>query len=287
NLRQWTPAEVSSERMVWLRCCGVPLHTWNFAFFVRMASIWGSFILLDGATSGKKCFDVPGCLFPPVPQDLSQGLFQSWWMASGSVLRCLKKHQAKQSSRRDLTVIECQLTVWKGNQIQTRSEETRGGGKSTSLANITSSGEMVFLNTPDSMDDRHGCRSPLGKSYCTEPVAIKIIKHFLVEPPLARYVSCSTDKDGGALMETQIGTIKRREEKATHFPFSVFQKPADNLTLELIGIGSGEGGPCVLKARRNLGESGLGQATEKEIKSPKGPAKRLELAKVKPRSSNV
>ncbi|GAB4840736.1 hypothetical protein Ancab_021499, partial [Ancistrocladus abbreviatus] len=168
-------------------------------------------------------------------------------------------------------------------------EETRGGGKSTSLANITSSGELVFLNTPDSMDDRHGCRSPLGKSYCTEPMAIKIIKHFLVEPPLARYVSCSTDKDGGALMETQIGTIKRREEKATHFPFSIFQKPADNLTLELIGIGSGEGGPCVLKARRNLGESGLGQATEKEIKSPKekGPAKRLELAKVKPRSSNV
>ncbi|GAB4834286.1 hypothetical protein Ancab_032550 [Ancistrocladus abbreviatus] len=134
-------------------------------------------------------------------------------------------------------------------------EETKGGGKSASPANITCSGKPVFLNTLDSMDDRHGCRSPMGKSYYTEPAVIKIIKHFLAKPPLARYVSYSAIKDKGALMETQTGTIKRREEKA----------------------------------RRNLGESRLGQAAEKEIKPPKekGPAKHLELAKVKPRNSNV
>ncbi|GAB4849740.1 hypothetical protein Ancab_004536, partial [Ancistrocladus abbreviatus] len=50
------------------------------------------------------------------------------------------------------------------------------------------------------------------------------------------------------------GTIKRREEKATHSPCSVSQKPADSLTLELIETGSGEGGPCVLKPMRNSGE---------------------------------
>ncbi|GAB4838199.1 hypothetical protein Ancab_027729, partial [Ancistrocladus abbreviatus] len=167
--------------------------------------------------------------------------------------------------------------------------ETRGGGKSTSSASITGSGKLVFLNTPDSMDDRHGCRSPLGKSYCTKPVAIKIIKHFSAEPPLATYVSYSAVKDGSALMETQTRTIKRREENVTHSPFSVSQKSANNLMLELIGIGSGEGGPCVLKARCNFGEFGLGQVAEKEIKSPKekGLAKRLQLAKVKPRSCNV
>ncbi|GAB4839716.1 hypothetical protein Ancab_020426 [Ancistrocladus abbreviatus] len=50
-----------------------------------------------------------------------------------------------------------------------------------------------------------------------------------------------------------------------------------------------EGGPSVLKAKCSLGESELGQATAKEVISPKeiGPAKRLQLAKVKPRRYNV
>ncbi|GAB4839490.1 hypothetical protein Ancab_029014 [Ancistrocladus abbreviatus] len=168
-------------------------------------------------------------------------------------------------------------------------EGTSGGGQSASPAKFTGHDKPVDLCSSDSMNDKHGCRSPLGKRNSTDPAGFKIITTLSAEPPLARSVSYPAVKKGEALMETRIETIKRREKKVINSPFSVSKKPSHNLSLELIGPRGGESGPSVLKATWKVGDSELGQATTTEVLTPKemGPVKCLELAKVKPRCCQV
>ncbi|GAB4859065.1 hypothetical protein Ancab_010530 [Ancistrocladus abbreviatus] len=255
-----------------------------------MASIWGSFVSLDGATSGKKHFDVAWMLIStssprpisgivPAVVDGRRFYVKVFEETSGETIfskgfdrdqvpTYSMERQSDPGKTSSNTLVPCSL------------EETKGGGKTASPTNIIGSDKPVFLNTPDSMDDIHGCRSPLGKSYCMELVAIKIIKHFSAKPPLARYVSCSTIKDRGALMETQTGTIKRKEEKAAQ---NEIKSPKENGPPKRPELAKVKPRSC------NVGESKLGQVAKKEIKSPKekGPSKRPQLAKVKPRSCNV
>ncbi|GKV11964.1 hypothetical protein SLEP1_g23173 [Rubroshorea leprosula] len=58
DIRPWTPNRVASERFVWLKVSGVPLHAWGPNFFNTIATLWGRFISLDESTSLKKRLDV-------------------------------------------------------------------------------------------------------------------------------------------------------------------------------------------------------------------------------------
>lgn len=58
SVRPWSPKEVSVDRTVWLRCIGVPIHTWNAGFFSFLTGGMGKFISLDDSTSTKVRFDV-------------------------------------------------------------------------------------------------------------------------------------------------------------------------------------------------------------------------------------
>ncbi|KAF1865921.1 hypothetical protein Lal_00033383 [Lupinus albus] len=46
-LRKWVPKDLASERFIWVRCYGVPLHAWEENFFKLLASSLGTFLGLD------------------------------------------------------------------------------------------------------------------------------------------------------------------------------------------------------------------------------------------------
>ncbi|GKV25884.1 hypothetical protein SLEP1_g35265 [Rubroshorea leprosula] len=58
EVKSWMPTMVAKERLVWLKCFGVPLHVWGSEFFSSIASEWGKFISLYDNTRLKKRFDV-------------------------------------------------------------------------------------------------------------------------------------------------------------------------------------------------------------------------------------
>lgn len=58
DLRRWSPAEADNERVVWLRCHGVPIHVWNEDFFAALARKFGDFLGTDEPTSKKDSMDV-------------------------------------------------------------------------------------------------------------------------------------------------------------------------------------------------------------------------------------
>lgn len=37
DIRLWSQAEADNERVVWVRCHGVPVHAWNEEFFASLA----------------------------------------------------------------------------------------------------------------------------------------------------------------------------------------------------------------------------------------------------------
>ncbi|KAK7405113.1 hypothetical protein VNO78_06309 [Psophocarpus tetragonolobus] len=55
---KWEPSTIDSERLVWLKCFGTPLHAWNVNFFSQIAGFYGDFRFLDEATVRKDRYDV-------------------------------------------------------------------------------------------------------------------------------------------------------------------------------------------------------------------------------------
>ncbi|XP_029125646.1 uncharacterized protein LOC114915299 [Cajanus cajan] len=51
SIQKWSPDVAVGNRMVWVRCYGVPLQTWGVEVFSKIVSIHGSFIKLDDDTS--------------------------------------------------------------------------------------------------------------------------------------------------------------------------------------------------------------------------------------------
>ncbi|KAK7407228.1 hypothetical protein VNO78_08954 [Psophocarpus tetragonolobus] len=58
EIRSWGPSVVDIKCLVWLKCIGVSLQTWNISFFKSLASLFGEFVQLDELTEMKDRFDV-------------------------------------------------------------------------------------------------------------------------------------------------------------------------------------------------------------------------------------
>ncbi|MCH83913.1 RNA recognition motif, partial [Trifolium medium] len=54
----WSPELITSHRVTWLRCYGVPIHAWGTDLFRALAFKYGMFIEVDGKTSQFKRCDV-------------------------------------------------------------------------------------------------------------------------------------------------------------------------------------------------------------------------------------
>ncbi|GKV10561.1 hypothetical protein SLEP1_g21905 [Rubroshorea leprosula] len=75
EIKPWSPCMVANERFVWIKCTGVPLHSWGPTFFSTLSCIWGKFITLDESTSKKKRFDIARFLIcTPVMDSISKKL---------------------------------------------------------------------------------------------------------------------------------------------------------------------------------------------------------------------
>lgn len=57
-IRRWLPEDVDHERLVWIRCSGVPCHAWNDNFFEVISTTLGYFVNCDENTSAKLNMDV-------------------------------------------------------------------------------------------------------------------------------------------------------------------------------------------------------------------------------------
>lgn len=54
----WDPSIVNTERFVWLKAFGIPLHIWNPNFFRSLSCSFRSFVYLDRPTETKERLDV-------------------------------------------------------------------------------------------------------------------------------------------------------------------------------------------------------------------------------------
>lgn len=70
EIRSWCPSEIDNERLVWLKCYGIPAHAWNKEFFSFLFSGIGSFICADESTEKKECMDVARILYKTKVHDL-------------------------------------------------------------------------------------------------------------------------------------------------------------------------------------------------------------------------
>ncbi|WJX40939.1 hypothetical protein P8452_28362 [Trifolium repens] len=57
NIKEWNPKEISSDRSIWIRVYGVPVHAWRENFFKRILECTGEVIVLDDDTLKKRRFD--------------------------------------------------------------------------------------------------------------------------------------------------------------------------------------------------------------------------------------
>lgn len=58
EIRKWSPAEVPRYRHTWIRCQGVPLHAWHDAFFQKITTLMGKFVMLDVRMVNKTRLDM-------------------------------------------------------------------------------------------------------------------------------------------------------------------------------------------------------------------------------------
>jgi hypothetical protein len=58
DIRPWSSKEIDSDRIVWLRIYGIPVHAWNDQFFAKVSKPWGIFMNTDEVTSKKLSLDV-------------------------------------------------------------------------------------------------------------------------------------------------------------------------------------------------------------------------------------
>ncbi|WJX17882.1 hypothetical protein P8452_07743 [Trifolium repens] len=57
KIKEWSPKEVSSDRAIWIRLYGVPVHAWRENFFKKMLELTGEVIVMDDDTINKRRFD--------------------------------------------------------------------------------------------------------------------------------------------------------------------------------------------------------------------------------------
>jgi hypothetical protein len=58
SIRPWSPNDIDTERSIWLRIYGIPIHAWNLNFFTQVVKPWGTFINADEGTTKKITMDV-------------------------------------------------------------------------------------------------------------------------------------------------------------------------------------------------------------------------------------
>ncbi|KAK2444919.1 polyadenylate-binding protein RBP45 [Trifolium repens] len=58
RFEEWSPSWVSNQRITWLHCFGVPLHTWGVAIFRSIGFKFGKFIDIDSGTKSMLRGDV-------------------------------------------------------------------------------------------------------------------------------------------------------------------------------------------------------------------------------------
>jgi hypothetical protein len=57
EIRPWNPKDIDTERLVWLRIYGIPIHAWCDDFFAKVSRPWGCFLNTDDVTSKKFTMD--------------------------------------------------------------------------------------------------------------------------------------------------------------------------------------------------------------------------------------
>lgn len=76
ELRSWSAREIDNERLVWVRCYGVPVHAWSVEFFSFLISGIGEFICVYDNTLRKKSMDVARILYKTKVHDLVSRLIK-------------------------------------------------------------------------------------------------------------------------------------------------------------------------------------------------------------------
>ncbi|KAI5415173.1 hypothetical protein KIW84_040576 [Lathyrus oleraceus] len=57
SIARWKPGHVDEERLMWVRCIGIPCHVWTDDFFGVFAGLFGSFVRADCNTASRKVMD--------------------------------------------------------------------------------------------------------------------------------------------------------------------------------------------------------------------------------------
>lgn len=70
EIRPWSPREIDNERLVWVRCYGVPAHAWSIKFFSFIVSTIGEFVDVDDNTRNRESMDMARILFKTRVHDL-------------------------------------------------------------------------------------------------------------------------------------------------------------------------------------------------------------------------
>lgn len=58
DIRAWSPNEIDNERLVWVRCFGIPVHAWTEEFFTLLVAGIGEFTCVDDSTSNRERLDM-------------------------------------------------------------------------------------------------------------------------------------------------------------------------------------------------------------------------------------
>nr|KYP44342.1 hypothetical protein KK1_034167 [Cajanus cajan] len=57
SIQRWTPSLVAGNRLIWVRCSGIPIHLWSQDCFAKVTSVFGTLILMDDDTSSFSRLD--------------------------------------------------------------------------------------------------------------------------------------------------------------------------------------------------------------------------------------
>ncbi|KAI5430646.1 hypothetical protein KIW84_035018 [Lathyrus oleraceus] len=57
SIDRWKPGHVDEERLMWVRCLGIPCHAWTVEFFGAFVGLFGSFVRADFNTASRKVLD--------------------------------------------------------------------------------------------------------------------------------------------------------------------------------------------------------------------------------------
>lgn len=91
DIRGWSPAKTDNERVVWVRCHGIPAHAWKEDFFSRLASKFSVFLGVNENTRKKTSMDT----WQEFVFEQKAMTYSIWWfmltsMGPCSISKCLK-----------------------------------------------------------------------------------------------------------------------------------------------------------------------------------------------------